>query len=158
MLESLHPARVAVKPAPEENRRPLPPSPSPVRRKPVFFFALSLDRPTGDGTLADMARQSKAEPATEPTRSRAGRPANDPGPLGWSPNAAQQARLDARLTNREIRDELDARFAIVLSSRTVDNYFLPASHPAARPPAAAVALAIAKILGVTREELGAAAG
>lgn len=91
-------------------------------------------------------------------RSGAGRPRNDPGPEGWSPTAAHHARLEAHITIREIRDTLEDRFAITLSARAVEHYFLPPKHPSSRAPFQAAATAIAKILGVDREELGAAGG
>lgn len=83
-----------------------------------------------------------------------GRPANDPGVHGWDPDAAQVARLEARLTVRAIRDALEDRHGITLSERAVDHYFLSPPNPSARAPRAEVADAIAKILGVARADIG----
>lgn len=83
-----------------------------------------------------------------------GRPANDPGIHGWNPDAAQLARMEAGITVRSIRDSLEDDFGIVLSERSVDNYFAAGHSPSSRAPRAEVADAIATILGVDRADLG----
>ena len=93
-------------------------------------------------------------PSDPLTPSIGGRPRNDPGPLGWNPCAAQYARLDALASVRSIAERLAAEHGIHLSERAIDGYFLPKTHANARPPRAAVADAIAQILGVDRLAIG----